>query len=77
MLAGGRCGRVATVVAGRLRLQPEERPRAGGGGEMEGLEGEGVKGCRTGGWNGPGAVAGHRTRVRGRRGPVVSGGPLG
>ena len=68
MLAGGRCGRVATVVAGRLWALPEECPGVGGGGAMEGLEGEEVKGRRTGGWTGPVAVAGPWTLYRGGEG---------
>lgn len=53
MLAGGRCGRVATAGAGRWRRQqrrwqllralPEESRGIRGGGAMEGLEGEEVK----------------------------------
>lgn len=49
MLAGGRRGRAAAAGAGWRRALPLESDRAGGGGAMEGLEGEEAKGCGPGG----------------------------
>lgn len=64
--------------AGRRRWAlPEECPEARGGDAMEGLEGEGVKGCGSGCWSRPGAVAGPWTPVPGRQGQVPSGGRRG